>query len=125
MQHTPYGYEIVNGKAVIDGEKAEKIHRICENYLSGMSFVNAAADVGLSMSHCGVKRMIQNPRYLGDDFYPAILTGDIAERIEEERLRRSKALGRNQRKEKDDPVGIVHKRFTVSRVELKYENPVK
>ena len=58
MQHIPYGYEIIGGKAVIDEEKAWQIRKICENYLSGMSFIAAAEDVGLTMSHCGVKRMI-------------------------------------------------------------------
>lgn len=35
MQHTPYGYEIVDGKVIVDEEKAEQIRKICENYLGG------------------------------------------------------------------------------------------
>ena len=60
-----------------------------------MSFIASAADVGLTMSHCGVKRMIQNPRYIGDSFYPAIITSETARKLEDERKRREKVLGRS------------------------------
>ena len=96
MEHTPYGYRIVQGKAVIDDQEAANLRKICENYLSGMSFMKAAADVGIAMKHSVVKHMIQNKRYLGDDFYPAILTEETARRIEEERLRREKSSGTRQ-----------------------------
>ena len=39
MEHTPYGYRIVQGKAVIDDQEAANLRKICENYLSGMSFM--------------------------------------------------------------------------------------
>lgn len=125
MKHTPYGYEIVDGKAVIDEEKADAIRRICENYLSGMSFVAAAADVGIDMKHCGVKHMIQNKRYLGDSFYPAIITQETALKIEEERLRRAKALGRDNKECQIDKKPIIYTKFSLQRVPEKYKNPVK
>ena len=37
MKHTPYGYDIVGGVAVVNEEQAAVIRQICENYLSGMS----------------------------------------------------------------------------------------
>lgn len=33
MGHTPYGYRIENGKAVIDKEKAQQIRTLYKNYL--------------------------------------------------------------------------------------------
>lgn len=125
MQHTPYGYDIVGGKAVADEEKAEVIRKICRNYLAGMSFVNAAKDAGLNMSHCGVKRMIQNPRYLGDEFYPPIISKETAEAIEEERQRREKALGRDRRTGKGDPEGTIETFFSAPKIAMKYKDPVK
>jgi hypothetical protein len=125
MKHTPYGYEIVDGKAVIDEEKADAIRKICENYLSGMSFVAAAADVGIDMKHCGVKHMLQNKRYLGDSFYPAIITQETALKIEEERLRRAKALGRDNKECQIDKKPIIYTKFSLQRVPEKYKNPVK
>lgn len=125
MRHTPYGYEIIDGKAIVDEEKAAQVRKICENYLSGMSFINAAADVGLTMTHCGVKHMIQNSRYLGDSFYPAILTEETARKVEEERVRREKALGRDRRGRKKDPKPTIHKKFSIPRVPEKYTDPIK
>lgn len=90
-----YGYEIREGRAVVNEEQAGKIIEMCENYLSGMSLINAAASIGLTMSHCGVKRMMFNKRYLGDDFYPAILSEELVNRLDAERKRREKALGRS------------------------------
>lgn len=125
MEHTPFGYEIIDGKAVINEEKAAVVRKIAENYLGGMSFVAAAADAGLKMSHCGVKRLIQNMRYLGDGFYPEILTKETADRIEAERIRREKMLGRGGRPEKDLPKAEVYTRFSAEPVTVKYKDPVK
>ncbi len=125
MRHTPYGYDIVDGKAVVNKEKAEQIRKICENYLSGMSFIAAAQDVGINMSHCGVKRLIQNERYLGDDFYPAILTREMANRIEKERLRREKMLGRDERTKKSLPEAKVFTGFTALKIAQKYKDPIR
>ena len=33
--HTPFGYRIENGRAVIDEEKAARVRQIFESYLSG------------------------------------------------------------------------------------------
>lgn len=125
MQHTPYGYDIIGGKAVVNEEQASNIHKICENYLGGMSFISAAADVGLTMSHCGVKRMIQNKKLLGDDFYPAILMEETARHIEDERVRREKALGRDKKGHKKVEKAKGHTAFSISRVPIKYDNPIK
>ncbi len=125
MKHTPYGYKIVGGKAVVDEEKAAAIRKICDNYLSGMSLIATAADVGIDMKHCGVKNLIQNKRYTGDCFYPAIITQETARRIEEERLRRAKALGRDNKERRTDKKPIIYTEFSLQRVPVKYKNPVK
>ena len=125
MRHTPYGYDTVDGKAVVNEEKAEQIRKICENYLGGMSFMAAAEDVGLSMSHCRVKRMIQNERYLGDEFYPAILTRETADQIEKERIRREKMLGRNDRVKKALPEAKVYTGFNALKIVQKYKDPIR
>ena len=123
MKHTPYGYMIVDGKAVVDPEKAENLKRIIDAYLSGMSFTAAAMTVGITMSHCGVKHLIQNPRYLGDSFYPAILTEDTAQAIEDERIRREQKLGR-ERSKKEFTAMSASVSFTAEKAEQKYDDPV-
>lgn len=125
MQHTPYGYDIIGGKAVINEKRADDVRRICRNYLSGMSFKNAASAVGLTMSHCGVKRLMLNERYLGDEFYPAILTEETVRKVEAERIRREKALGRDRRKGKGAPKGVYYTGFSALKIAMKYKDPVE
>ncbi|MGN0449902.1 MAG: hypothetical protein ACI4G0_06065 [Ruminococcus sp.] len=124
MKHTPYGYDIVGGAAVINEEQAANLRKLCENYLSGMSLVQAAKEVGLEMKHCGVKRLMQNPRYLGDDFYPAILTAEIAQAVEAERLRRD-ALYKGTRYTKEAVTTVIPTRFAMKRTAPKYQDPIK
>ena len=124
MKHTPYGYDIMGGAAVINEEQAANLRKLCENYLSGMSFVQAAKDVGLEMKHSGVKRLMQNPRYLGDDFYPAILTAEITQAVEAERLRRD-ALYKGTRYTKEAVTTVVPTRFAMKRTAPKYQDPTK
>ena len=40
------------------------------------------------MGHTSVKNLLQHKRYLGDDFYPAIIDQETFEAVESERLRR-------------------------------------
>lgn len=124
MKHTPYGYDIVGGAAVINEEQAANLRKLCENYLSGMSFVQAAKDAGLEMKHSGVKRLMQNPCYLGDDFYPAILTAEIAQAVEAERLRRD-ALYKGTRYTKEAVTTVIPTRFAMKRTAPKYQDPIK
>ena len=124
MKHTPYGYDIVGGAAVINEEQAANLRKLCENYLSGMSFVQAAKDVGLEMKHSGVKRLMLNPRYLGDDFYPAILTPEIAQAVEAERQRRD-ALYKVKRYSREEVTVFIPTAFTMRKVSTRYKDPVK
>ena len=86
--HIPFGYRIKNGRAVVNDKEAEQLRQIISGYLSGLSYINAAKEVGLDMGHTSVKNLLQNKRYLGDDFYPAIIDQETFEAVESERLRR-------------------------------------
>ena len=94
MSHTPFGYRIENGKAVIDKEAAEQIKTLFHSYLSGDSLAAAAKKAGITAFHAGIGRMLRNTRYLGDEFYPAIIDQNIFEAAEAERIRRAEGLGR-------------------------------
>lgn len=97
MGHTPYGYRIENGEAVIDEAAAAQVRELYKNYLSGLSLINAAKEAGLDLLHSGAKRMMRNSHYLGDDFYPAIIDKESFEAVEGELSKRSTKLGRNDR----------------------------
>lgn len=94
MSHTPFGYRIENGKAVIDIEATEQIKSLFHSYLSGDSLVTAAKKAGITAFHAGIGRMLRNARYLGDEYYPAIISLDTFKIAEAERIRRAEVLGR-------------------------------
>jgi hypothetical protein len=94
MGHTPYGYRIENGKAIVDDEKAEQIKLLFEAYLSGASLATAAKKASIKAFHAGIGNILKNKKYVGDDFYPAIIDNDSFEAAEIERLNRAKKLGR-------------------------------
>lgn len=94
MGHTPYGYRIENGKAVIDELASGKIKALFQSYLSGDSLATAANKAGIRACHAAIGKMLRNPHYLGDDYYPAIIDLDTLETAETERLRRAERLGR-------------------------------
>lgn len=68
MGHTPYGYRIENGKAVVDEDQAAQIRKIYEGYLGGLALMEAAKAAGLKLYHGSAKRMMQNRHYIGDDY---------------------------------------------------------
>ena len=93
----PYGYRIENGTAVICEEEAAQVRMIYKEYLGGASLENAALKAGLVKSHANVKKMLKDPHYLGDDFYPPIIDKETFDAFDVERVRREKALGRDNR----------------------------
>lgn len=97
MQAMPFGYRLVNGKAEINEEEAAIFRSFCKDYLSGLSYVAAAKKNGLNKYHGSLKNMIENPRYLGNDFYPALLDQETVDALKAERLRREKKLGRSSK----------------------------
>lgn len=124
MSHIPYGYRIENGKAVIDEEKAEQVRKLYKGYLSGLAYIPAAEAVGLKLYHTGVKNMMQNKNYLGNNYYPAIINKKTFDAAEAERVKRQAKLGRVF-DEKPGKVRKVATGFTMPQVQIKYENPIK
>ena len=94
MCHTPYGYRIENGQAVIDEAAANTIRELYKNYLSGMALSDAAKKAGLDTYHGTAKRMMLNKHYLGDSFYPAIIDKATFDAVPIELEKRAGKLGR-------------------------------
>ena len=95
MGHIPFGYQIENGKAVIDEPAAEQLKTLYLNYLSGMALVKAAKEAGIDTYHGTASKMLANRRYLGDFFYPQIIDAEIFHAAQVERKKRAKSLGRD------------------------------
>lgn len=122
MGHTSYGYKIVNGMAVIDEIEGAAVRKLYEGYLSGLGLQAAADEAGIPVNHCQAKRMMLNRKYLGTDYYPALITEDIMEQVKAELTRRAGKLGRVfEPKEQDLP--IVPTRFQFGKEEMSFDNP--
>ena len=55
MSHTPFGYRIKNGKAIVDVEEAEKIRVLFQAYLSGAALTTAAKEAAIHAFHSGIR----------------------------------------------------------------------
>ena len=123
--HTPYGYRIENSTAFICEEQAGQIRKIYEGYLSGLSLRNAAREAGVKLPHASVRRIMQNPHYLGDDFYPAIVDRETFDAFEAERKKREKALGRDGRKKKTVETPPAPTSFRMEQLEQAFSDPYR
>lgn len=122
MAHIPYGYKIIDGKAVVDEEQARNVREIYKGYISGLALKVAAENVGLKLFHGSAGRMLRNKHYLGDDFYPGIIDKETFDKAEEIRIARAGSLGRIRELEKQEKPE-VRVRFTMPKVQLKYTDP--
>lgn len=94
MGHTPLGYRIENGKAIIDNQGAEQIKALYQSYLAGDSLDTAAKKAGIQSSHASIGKILRTAHYLGDEYYPAIIGPDAFAAAEAERIKRATKLGR-------------------------------
>ena len=123
MGHTPFGYRIVGGAAVIDEAAAAIVRNLSKNYLSGMGFAAAAKASGLDTYHGTAKRMMCNRIYLGDDFYPSIIDITTFEQVQEELTKRATKLGRTDLKTKEKILKVPTK-FSIPDIIDSYQDPI-
>jgi|SRR5690625_2276541 len=124
MAHTPFGYEIVNGKIEIHAREAEQLNLLIQSYLSGKSLANAAEESGINRSHGGITRILTDERYLGNAIFPKLISKKQFEQLKEERFKRAKKLGRLNRTKEEESFTPSFK-FKIEKVESKYDNPIK
>ena len=124
MGHTPYGYQIENGQAIIDETAAATIQELYKNYLSGMALSDAAKKAGLETYHGTAKRKMLNKHYLGDSFYTEIIDKTTFDAVPIELEKRASKLGRL------DKASVLHSKyvptdFLMGTAEKKLPNPLK
>ena len=116
-----YGYKVENGKIVIVEGEAAIVRCIFQNYLSGMSMKQSAASAGADFTHSSVKKIIQQKRYIGNDFYPAIIDKDLFARANGELLRRASKHACGKRL-KEPP---IFKNFVMTVPTEQFDDPIK
>lgn len=113
-----------DGKAVVDEIQAAKVRMIFKGYIAGLSLIAAAREAGLELKHPSVKHLLQNKRYMGDDFHPAIIDHKTFELVQEERCRRAMKISRESYGKEADETKLAS-RFSMHRPEKKLEDPFK
>ena len=122
MAHTPYGYIIKNGIAVIDDRSANQVKELFHAYLSGLSLTDAAKRAGIKRCHSSIAKMLTCKRYLGDAFYPPIIDEDTFKQAEAEKIKRARMLGRI-REQVEPKNSLVRMRFLAPSPETLYGDP--
>lgn len=125
MAHTPYGYLIIEGKAIADEEKAKQLNALFKAYVAGAGLKEAAKSVGIMLSHSSVGKLLRNEKYLGTSFYPQIIDKAIFEAAEVERMKRASALGRIYKYEDSENLNGVKHIFKIGKIGQKYDDPFK
>jgi hypothetical protein len=123
MKHTPFGYNIVNGAAVINEEQAELIRKLAADYLSGATFSQLVDENNIGIS--AAKRILADRRYTENGYYPQILSEEMMDDIAAERRRRLEAQGRSNVKRRSRERPEPQTEFRMRPVRQLYKNPVK
>lgn len=121
---TLFGYKIKNGRAYIDKEQAAKVQKLFDGYISGLALRAAALEAGIDTFHGSAGRMLQNKKYAGTDYYPAIVDGEIFNKAQEERKNRAVKLGRVREVEDDLPI-LSPAKFRLKSNEIMFDEPFK
>lgn len=122
MAHTPYGYIIRNGKAVIDAAAAERVKELFEGFLAGLSLENAGKKAGIDRCHASLGKMLMNAQYIDDIFYPPIIGRWLFDQTQAERQHRAEMLGRVGG-QKYLARGFHQLQFHVAEIIKVYDNP--
>lgn len=114
----PYGYEMQNGVIIISAKEADTVKRIFREYLNGDNLKIIAerltekqveflpGEYGWNKNR--IKRMIEDKRYIGDNFYPAIVDEDVFKRANAEK---------NNRRTNAEPIITTEKKILVHKVQ--------
>ena len=101
----PIGYKLVDGKIQLDEAKAAVVKKIFADYLCGIStyaiakrltemgFLNANNKA--SWNHGSIGKILENVKYLGDEFYPQMISPELFEQVQKRRKERCDQLGRS------------------------------
>lgn len=105
QRHIPIGYKLVDGTIQLDELKAAVVKRIFVDYLSGISthaFAKWLTEIGLpnannkvSWNYGSIGKILENIKYLGDEFYPQMISTEIFEQVQKRCKERCDQLGRS------------------------------
>lgn len=89
MAHIPYGYKIERGLAIVIDEQAVRIRSLYHAFLEGLSIDAAGKQAGIPLSRSAIGKILANPVYLGDGYYPQLIEETLFDKVQEERAARA------------------------------------
>ena len=121
----PFGYQIVNGKAVPHSIEAAQVKSFFDWYTSGLSMKQSATLAEIRLSPGALRHILLNPIYGGaDPFYPALVDATTSERAAlRVRQRAAAHIGKNKKPLKQ-PVP-VDTEFVFTRAALSHPTSVQ
>lgn len=102
----PFGYDIIDGKAVINERKMQQLKLYFKNYLDGQSMADAARVAHLPVSSSTYPNLFKRKEYCGTDYYPAVITKEYQKQLVTEWQRRKDEHPRRRRKQADKGVRV-------------------
>lgn len=93
MSTVTFGYHIKDGKIEVDPVNGPRVQSIFKDYLNGDSLTDVALKNGFKF-HGAIKRILINQTYLGDKYYPLLITPETFNRVQAELHQRDLNLGR-------------------------------
>ena len=102
--HMPIGYKVVDGKITICEEQRKIVEQIFTDYDSGVAAGRIAQNLKgrkicnakgkVSWTHASIGRILENPSYLGTEYYPQLIGEELFERVQCRREKVRAELGR-------------------------------
>lgn len=102
----PYGYRIVDGLAEPDPVECEKLQMFFKHYMEGWTLEMCRTAIGINRSVRGLRSILDNPVYLGTDYYPQLIDRETWETAREQAARRGAHLKGKTGVERLIPVSI-------------------
>ena len=81
---------IVNGTPEVNEKEGAAVRKAFEMYLRGAALSTIGNELGINRYHASVARILEDQKYLGTDFYPAIVEKELFDKVQKTRATRRK-----------------------------------
>lgn len=111
MAYIPYGYQIQNGKALINIREQHKVEVLYQAFSQGATLKECLLASGIERSLCGIRAILRDRTYLGTDFYPRMLDVSLIQAVDHELEVRAASTRGHRRGRKRRQSAVVRTEF--------------
>lgn len=115
------GYKIIDGEIVKNAEEAVKVLNIFIGYREGKALRVLAKEYGYKTSHSSIRRILQNKKYIGDEYYPKIVDKLLFDEVNNKLEETKNKLRRKNINKKEEKEVIV--KYTMGKKEKIFSDP--